>query len=213
MGRVVSGMIGAVVLGVLGAAALALVLLHLRAVSSPRVYSVTEVQAGLQQHPRQWIGRTVRVQGAVDLAPTMGCSSPALLCQSTTFIYLGPSGAPQWSQTQKMVEVSQLNMMAAIAQLPANQRRSFTSLWATMSSRAGGVPSLLVVLPSGMSVPVAQRQGALPASVYSVPVLGALLAHIFPVDNRLVVQIRLTVLQSCITPNNTLCIDGVLLPT
>jgi len=45
------------------------------ATPSPRVYTVDEVQAGVQQRPRAWLGRTVLVRGWSDSAVGMGCTA------------------------------------------------------------------------------------------------------------------------------------------
>ena len=60
------------VLCLIGCAALASVLVGLIA-PSPQVYTVSEVQAGVQQHPQAWIGRTVLVRGWSNSWGGRGC--------------------------------------------------------------------------------------------------------------------------------------------
>ena len=45
------------------------------ATPSPHVYTVDEIQAGVQQHPRAWLGRTVLVRGWSNNAAGMGCTA------------------------------------------------------------------------------------------------------------------------------------------
>ncbi len=41
---------------------------------SPRVYAVTEVQEGVRQNPRAWVGRTVLVRGWSNSSGGQGCA-------------------------------------------------------------------------------------------------------------------------------------------
>jgi len=67
---------------------------------SPRVYSVDEVQAGLRQQPRAWVGRTVLVRGWSNSSSGQGCppwgpgprSSPSLFAScKKTWLLLTPA--------------------------------------------------------------------------------------------------------------------------
>ncbi len=73
-----------------------------RLLPSQPVYSVADVQAGLQQHPSQWVGRTIVVRGTsigegsqsscpLVVSPTP--APPSLPCPGSRWVALGPPGS------------------------------------------------------------------------------------------------------------------------
>lgn len=208
MKRVAVGLLGFIVfvfLAILGIVAIGY--LHRDALPPARVYSVAEVQDGLRQQPQMWVGRTVLIRGDVKMAPMTTCGS---MCHWAAFIYLGPSHSPRWSQIQQGVLLQRLTLTILTAHLPAGQRSSTTTVLSLLSKR---VPtSLLLQAPNG-SLPVAHPHGTLPDFAYTLPLIGSLLERVFPLDNRLIVRVRLTPAQACTAQANPLCTDGMLLPS
>jgi len=217
MKRIVIGLLGLVsfiFLIILGVSALSR--LHLTISSFSRVYSVAEVQAGMQQEPRLWAGRTVLVQGDVKMSPNIVCNATNPICQSTMFIYLGPSHSPPLNQTQEDLMLRRLNMVMSMARAPSSMSssvsRQYTLMVSTISALiGGGMPNLLLQVPPNVPVPIAQPHGVLPDSAYTLPIVGPLLEDVFPLDNRLIVRVRLASSAACRAQSFQLCVNGVLL--
>jgi len=206
MKRVAVGLLGFILfvsLAILGVVALGR--LHLGALPPAHVYAVAEVQDGLRRQPQLWVGRTVLIRGDVKMVPMTTCST---ICQSPTFIYLGPSHSPQWNQRQQAEMLQRLTLTILTAHLPAGQRSSTTNLLSLLSKMTP--TSLLLQAPNG-SLPVAHPHGSLPDYAYTLPVVGSLLERVFPLDNRLIVRVHLTSPQTCTAQANSPCADGVLL--
>jgi hypothetical protein len=66
--RVLIGLLCFVVVAALAGAVVGIV------TPSPRVYAVAEVQAGVRQNPRAWVGRTVLVRGWSNSSSGQGCA-------------------------------------------------------------------------------------------------------------------------------------------
>ncbi len=66
--RVLIGLLCLVVVAALAGAVVGIV------TPSPRVYMVDEVQAGVRQHPRAWVGRTILVRGWSNSSSGQGCA-------------------------------------------------------------------------------------------------------------------------------------------
>ncbi len=215
MKRIMIGLLGSVsfvLLIIIGVSVLSR--LHLIVSSFSHVYSVAEVQAGMQQQPQLWTGRTVLIQGDVKMSPSMVCNAANQVCQSTMFIYLGSSHSPPWSQTQEDLMLMRLTMMTSMAHAPSSIYRQYALTLSTMSaSIGGGTPNLLLQVPPNVLVPTAQPHGALPDSAYTLPIVGPLLEGIFPMDNRLVVRVRLASSAACRAQVIQLCVNGILLRT
>jgi len=96
MKRLLGIVVGLVVVAVLVTLAVG------RLLPSQPVYSVADVQTGLQQHPGQWVGRTIIVRGTslgggsqsscpLVVSPTPASSS--LPCPQSRWVALGPPGS------------------------------------------------------------------------------------------------------------------------
>jgi len=97
MRRVLVGGVGALLLlGIVAGPLLGL------GTPSPRVYTVDEVEAGLQRQQRRWAGRTILVRGWSNIWGGSGCSVPsrplsclvAWLILTPTFPYPGSAPFP-----------------------------------------------------------------------------------------------------------------------
>ena len=193
-----------VLLGVVVVAALAIVALNQFVVtSSNRVYSVTEVQAGLRRHPRAWAGRAIQVSGAVMLQ-VGGCSASAPACTSPQWVYLGPEGTPAWSQTTQMMALVMINQQRSFAALVSRVNRGVPP-----SLRIPGTEqALLLSVPTGLYT-APQMRRPLPDALYDLPLVGNTLSRLFPWNTRLIVRVRLTTPAACPAQGAATCPDGI----
>jgi len=173
-------------------AGLALTVVSYRAVDS--VYGVADVQAGLRQQPRIWVGRVLLLRGVITMQGLLvGCGRPA--CPGASWIALLPTYEPAWSATRQIgasMDIVRRRRSADGHQVPTNPL---------------GQGLVFVVRPN-FSPPPAHSSGPLPDGAYHLPLLGPLLSHWMPTtkDNSVVVRVRLAPWHSCTIPG--LCPDG-----
>lgn len=197
-----------ILLGVTFVGALVIVAFSRLGAAAPnRVYTVTEVQAGLRLHPQAWAGRTIQVSGDVMMKVTGGCPASASACTSPEWVYLGPEGKPRWSQPAQLMAMLMINQMI-------NQQRSFAALVGRGASPALRLPrmeqALLLSVPAGLYV-ASQMRRPLPDPLYDLPLVGEPLSRLFPWNTRLIISVRLTSLAACPARGTATCPDGIVL--
>jgi len=165
---------------------------------SDRVYSVTEVQVGLRQQPRAWAGRVVRIYGAVDLWWGHGCpSAQPGPCHYTAGVYLRPATVPKWSDRRAGAVLSATFAVVDQPGAPSIALRM-----------PGTHPDLLIVysawgktsalMPASLQEP-SPRMQPLPFSAYLTPLVGPILARLFPphMATGVIVRVRVNDPRSC----------------
>ncbi len=259
MKRLLGIVVGLVVVAVLVTVAVG------RLLPSQPVYSVADVQAGLQQHPNQWVGRTIVVRGSdigdgsASSCPEFAPSSPAYpsaACRQSQWIVLGSSSAAasapfalgaRNSPRPLVITAPLLRVLSSqgggtfhgfasswrplvpvhsrlpvIPQGPGRATRVGGQFYYTISSNGGGffgsasTPQLVVALPAGARPPVFRSHRPLPDFLYSLPLVGQPLSHLFPWDNGATVRIRINKAGLCAGTTafaGTSCQDAVLLPS
>jgi hypothetical protein len=107
-------------LGLLLAAGLALVALAMPQGHGP-VYSVAQVQAGLVEHPQDWIGRTVQVRAIAEPCLAWGSPHDALHCH-TLQPQLVDSREPDLVNPLPLALETQSPVLRALRHLPVLKR-------------------------------------------------------------------------------------------
>src|SRR5579864_4507850 len=79
--------VGLAIAALLCAAVVVYLVAGLRTLATGTVYTVAQVEAGLQHHPRTWVGRTVLIRGLLRYCP------PASLCPAEPAL-LDPDAGP-----------------------------------------------------------------------------------------------------------------------
>jgi len=205
---------------------------------SESVYSVADVQAGLQREPAAWVGRVVLVRGSIALSSSSTlCASPSTrsraasssgLCRPITTIMIGPSAL------STLVPVKTLSLALSNA-LSAFWMKYIRRLARVHLLGPGGIAArnfprrtvwtymfgsptinLTVALRPGAHLPVAGPHHPLPDFLYTLPLVGSQLAHWFPRDNDIIFRVRLNGSPSCSSPAASVTCDdtdGVLVPS
>lgn len=185
----------AVALVALGAGAIAIPALASRAAAGPSVYPLAQVLTGQQQQPRAWVGRTIYVRGwIVGNGAYNVCTNGrvASSCPRASWIYLAPQ--------------------------ETHHSYGFSGGPPVASVSPDGAPELSV-LSATPNVWIWDKQlprvrvTRLPDGLYTLPIVGSLVAHAFPpryTDER-VARIRLSSPSACLGSAPTICPNGVLL--
>jgi len=184
-------------------------------VPSEPVYSVVAVQDGVRQHPKAWVGRTVRVRGWV--GATWRYTWCAAACQSdgafdltdtnnhafsssigTTLYSIPARGSPR-----TVPGSARVTAIRALAQAHATPLAPMVA-----AAAAAGVGTVRVLLPPGVQPLSARPQRTLPDTFYALPLVGPALVQLYPPgDARVTVRLRLL---PCATNTTTSCVGGVL---
>lgn len=180
-------------------------------VPSEPVYSVVAVQDGVRQHPKAWVGRTVRVRGWV--GATWRYTWCAAACQSDGAFDLMDTnnralsvsiGTTLYSISARTVPGSaRVTAIRALAQAHATPLAPMA-----VAAAAAGVGTVRVLLPPGVQPLSARPQRTLPDTFYALPLVGPALVRLYPPgDARVTVRMRLL---PCATNTTTPCVGGVL---
>lgn len=200
-----------------------------RLLPSQPVYSVADVQIGLQQHPSQWIGRTILVRGSV------ATSSGFTVCS----LRFGRSRSVSSRSCRQIATIGIVPLTLSISPAagPAYSSSVSTAL-AIIQERVGGVirpagfgrgplallmrgslvttqPSLDVAIGTGVRIPAAGSHRPLPDFLYNLPLVGQRLSEWFPTDSGAIFRVRLKGSPSCSSPGASVTCDdtdSVLLP-
>ena len=185
----------AVALVGLGAGAIIIPALAPRAAAAPSVYPLAQVLTGLQRQPRAWVGRTVYVRGwIVGTGAYNVCANGrvASSCPLSTWIYLN------LRETHHSYSFDGGPPVASVSPDGAPELRLLSA-----------TPNVWVWNKWLLRVRVTR----LPDGLYTLPVVGSLVARAFPprdTDER-VARIRLSSPSACPGSAPTICPDGVLL--
>ncbi len=218
-------------LGIVASLVVAAVLIMLavgRLLPSEPVYSVADVQTGLQQHRGQWTGRTILVRGSI--ATSSGFTQCSLRFDRSR---VGSFGSCRQIVT---IGIASSSSSASPAAGPAT-RSSVSTALAILQARVGGVirpvgvgrgplallmrgsfvttqPTLNVAVGTGVRVPSIGPHRPLPDFLYNLPLVGQRLSERFPANNGAIFRVRLNRSPSCSSPGASVTCDntdGVLL--
>lgn len=190
----------------------------------PDAYTVAEVVAGLQQHPNAWIGRTILVRAVVLVQADAGCligpnsfarelSHPRrCLNRQIHWLYLGETDVRGALSVLVRPPIS----MSSFRVVPAQQVRDVGT---PALASAPFMPALSIGMRPGANLnqlPLRQEHRELPDEAYNLPVVGPMLARLFPQTNvpAVIVRIHLNMAQGwlCVGHETSAsCSDGVLM--
>jgi len=193
-----------------------------RLLPSQPVYSVADVQIGLQQHPSQWVGRTILVRGSV------ATSSGFTVCS----VRFGRSRSVSSRSCRPIATIGIVppTSSASPATGPTNSSSVSTAL-AIIQARVGGAirpvgvgrgplallmrgsfvttqPTLNVVVGPGARVPSIGPHRPLPDFLYNLPLVGQRLSEWFPTNNDIIFRVRLNGSPNCSSPGASVTCDG-----
>jgi len=212
----------AVVIGIVAGCG---VILLKQSEQSARVYTMAQVVAGLQQHPKAWGGRTILVRATVLAQADTGCLvGPNLMAGPSShprhcfnhrisWIYLGPASSRE--SLSVLIRSPDARVMSFRAVSAPHVRTIGTPTLAAASAPL--TSTLSVLLHSGANQPSLRRERrVLPAVVYNLPALGPVFERLFPqtMVTAVTLRVRLSAIQDHLCVGNETagsCTDGTLL--
>lgn len=194
-----------------------------RLLPSQPVYSVADVQIGLQQHPSQWIGRTILVRGSVATSSgftvcsvrfgrsrsvsSRSCRQIATIGIVPPTLSISPAAGPAYSSSvSTALAIIQARVGGAIR--PVGVGRGPLALL-MRGSFVTTQPSLDVAIGTGVRIPAAAgSHRSLPDFLYNLPLVGQRLSEWFPTDSGAIFRVRLKGSPSCSSPGASVTCDG-----
>ena len=184
-----------------------------RLLPSERVYPVATVVAGLRQHPRAWAGRTILVRG-VEMGEnsTSICTYPSVgaggSCQQSTWLRLGTGSAPLPTTPNAVTATSMASPLPL--KLASPVIASSTLHWGRVTTiyvyGFDPLADLNVLIKPGAVLPAPAAPPGWLTALDSLPVIGPVVARLFPWGNAVTLRVRLS-MHPCSPPD---CGDGVL---